>query len=55
MSAVATFNYSVRDRTGRLVSGSLDAESPALVALKLKQMGYAPVTISAAGGASRRS
>ncbi len=54
MSAVATFNYSVRDRTGRLVSGSLEAESPALVAVKLKQMGYAPVTIDAAGGGLKK-
>jgi type IV pilus assembly protein PilC len=53
-TAVATYKYSVRDRTGQLVSGSLDAESPALVAIKLKQMGYAPVTISAAGGGLKK-
>ncbi len=44
-AAVATYKYSVRDRAGRLVTGSLDGESKAVVALKLKQMGYAPVAI----------
>lgn len=47
-SAVATYNYAVRDRAGRLVTGSLDGESPALVAARLKQMGYAPVSIEVA-------
>jgi type IV pilus assembly protein PilC len=46
-----TFDYSVRDRTGRLVSGTLDADSPTAVAQRLKQMGYAPVSISEAAGA----
>lgn len=42
-----TFDYSVRDRTGKLITGSLDAESPAVVARKLAAMGYAPVSINA--------
>ena len=46
-AAVATYKYSVRDRAGRLVTGSLDGESPALVASRLKQMGYAPISIEA--------
>jgi len=54
MTAVATFNYSVRDRTGRMVQGTLDAETPAMVAVKLKQMGYAPITITQAGGGLKR-
>jgi type IV pilus assembly protein PilC len=41
-----TYEYSVRDRAGKLISGSLDAESPAVVAQKLAAMGYAPVSIS---------
>jgi len=45
---VATFNYSVRDRSGNLVSGTLDAESQAAVARRLKSMGYAPVSITEA-------
>src|SRR4051812_2674291 len=46
MSAVATYNYSVRDKAGKLVSGSLDAESQAAVARRLKAMGYSPVSIT---------
>src|SRR6516225_12469343 len=47
MAATMTFEYSVRDRAGKLVSGKIDAESQAAVAQKLKSMGYAPVSISA--------
>ena len=46
MAATLTYQYSVRDRTGKIVSGKLDAESQAAVAAKLKQMGYAPVSIT---------
>ena len=46
--SVATFNYSVRDRSGNLVSGTLDAESSTAVARRLKSMGYAPVSITEA-------
>jgi type IV pilus assembly protein PilC len=46
MSGTTTFQYSVRDRAGKLVSGTLDAESQAQVAQRLKSMGYAPVSIS---------
>ena len=42
----STFAYTVIDKTGQRVSGSLDAESPAAVARKLKTMGYAPISIS---------
>jgi type IV pilus assembly protein PilC len=47
-----TFQYSVRDRDGKLVSGSIEAESPGAVAARLKQMGYAPISIKekASGG-----
>jgi type IV pilus assembly protein PilC len=40
-----TFTYKVRDREGRLLQGSLDADSTTLVADKLRSMGYLPVTI----------
>jgi type IV pilus assembly protein PilC len=43
--ATTTFEYSVRDKAGKLVTGTLDAESQAQVAQRLKQMGYAPVNI----------
>jgi type IV pilus assembly protein PilC len=46
MAATMTYQYSVRDRAGKIVSGKLEAESPSAVANKLKQMGYAPVNIS---------
>jgi type IV pilus assembly protein PilC len=46
MAATLTYQYSVRDRGGKIVSGTLDADSPATVANKLKQMGYAPISIS---------
>ncbi len=42
----ATFEYKVRDRTGAVKTGKLDAESPSQVAAKLKAMGYAPMTIT---------
>ncbi|MHB8512534.1 MAG: type II secretion system F family protein [Actinomycetota bacterium] len=43
----ATYAYKVRDRAGKLVEGSIEAESQAAVASKLRQMGYAPVLIEA--------
>jgi type IV pilus assembly protein PilC len=46
MAATLTYQYSVRDRAGKVVSGTRDADSPASVANKLKQMGYAPISIS---------
>ena len=42
-----TFQYQVRDKTGKIVSGTIDAESQAAVAQKLSSMGYATVSISA--------
>jgi type IV pilus assembly protein PilC len=51
-----TFSYKVRDPQGRLVTGTLEAESVAIVAGKLRQMGYVPVSIenSAAKSLSAR-
>ena len=46
MSATATFQYAVRDRAGKVVTGKIEAESPAQVASKLKSMGYAPIKIA---------
>jgi type IV pilus assembly protein PilC len=48
MAATMTFQYSVRDGAGKLVSGKIDADSQAAVAQKLKSMGYAPVSIAQA-------
>jgi len=41
-----TYQYSVRDRAGKLVSGSIAADSEALVVARLKAMGYAPVSLT---------
>lgn len=48
--ATLTYEYKVRDTSGALKTGKLEAESPSQVASKLKQMGYAPVSITKAGG-----
>ncbi len=44
-AAVAQFNYQVRDKAGKLINGSLEAESQGAVASKLRSMGYAPIRI----------
>ncbi|MCW2498862.1 MAG: type secretion system protein [Frankiales bacterium] len=46
MATMATFEYKVRDRSGSMKSGTLEAESPSQVAQKLKSMGYAPISIT---------
>ena len=43
---MTTFAYAVRDRGGKLINGTLEAESTALVATKLKAMGFAPISIN---------
>jgi type IV pilus assembly protein PilC len=40
-----TYAYKVRDRAGKVVSGTLEADNAAAVAGKLKGMGYAPISI----------
>src|SRR4051794_34551350 len=45
MAATATFEYSVRDKAGKLVKGTLEAESKAQVVTRLRSMGYAPVSV----------
>jgi type IV pilus assembly protein PilC len=47
MASTATFEYAVRDRSGKVVTGKIEADSPAAVASKLKSMGYAPLKITA--------
>jgi type IV pilus assembly protein PilC len=41
-----TFEYKVRDRAGRLVEGSLEGDSMALVVGKLREMGYMPISVT---------
>ncbi len=40
-----TYAYKVKDHDGRMIEGSIEAESTALVANKLRQMGYVPIAI----------
>ncbi len=46
MATATTFDYTVRDRAGKTLSGKLDAPDERAVAAKLRDMGYAPVSIS---------
>ena len=47
-TATATFEYKVRDKSGQVKTGKLEAETQAQVATKLKGMGYAPLSITEA-------
>ena len=40
-----TYAYKVRDKQGKVLQGTLDADSTTLVANKLRQMGYVPLAI----------
>jgi type IV pilus assembly protein PilC len=40
-----TYLYKVRDRQGKLLEGSLEADSTTLVVNRLRQMGYVPIAI----------
>jgi type IV pilus assembly protein PilC len=46
-----TYQYKVKDKSGKLVEGSLEAENAQLVVSKLRSMGYVPIEISQSGGA----
>jgi type IV pilus assembly protein PilC len=49
-----TYSYKVRDSAGTLKSGTLEADSPAQVATKLRTMGLAPVSIAEANAGLNR-
>src|SRR6185312_1492485 len=49
-----TFEYAVRDKAGKLVSGKLEADSQAAVVQRLKTMGYAPVSINEANAGLKK-
>jgi type IV pilus assembly protein PilC len=53
-TATKSFEYSVRDRTGKLVNGKLDAANEAALVQKLRTMGYAPVSIKPANSGMSR-
>jgi type IV pilus assembly protein PilC len=44
-ATLSKFDYQVRDKSGKMVTGQLEADSQAAVASKLKSMGYSPVSI----------
>ncbi len=46
MAASATFEYRVRDRGGKMISGQLEAPDSGAVATRLREMGYTPVDIT---------
>jgi type IV pilus assembly protein PilC len=49
-----TYQYSVRDRAGKLVSGSLTADNEAAVVQRLKAMGYAPLSVTASNAGLKK-
>jgi type IV pilus assembly protein PilC len=46
MATATKFTYKVRDRAGKTLSGTLEGPSQDAVASKLREMGYAPVSIA---------
>lgn len=49
-----TYAYAVRDRAGKIINGQIEADSTAVVATKLKAMGYSPIDISAKNAGIKR-
>jgi type IV pilus assembly protein PilC len=47
-----TFDYKVRDSDGKLVKNKIDADSIAIVAARLREMGYTPIDIKPVRAAS---
>jgi type IV pilus assembly protein PilC len=48
-TATKTFEYSVRDRSGKMVTGKLEAANETALVSKLRGMGYAPVSVRETG------
>ncbi len=47
-TTVVKYEYQVRDRAGKTINGAMEAPNERLVATKLREMGYAPVSIARA-------
>ncbi len=45
MATTTRYDYTVRDRTGKVIKGKLESDSRAAVAQKLRSMGYTPLAI----------
>jgi type IV pilus assembly protein PilC len=50
-----SYAYKVRDREGKMAAGSMEAESEAAVVGRLRQLGYAPISIEADKGAGLKT
>ena len=50
-----SYAYKVRDREGKMAAGAMEAESEQAVVTRLRQMGYAPISIEAEKGAGLKS
>jgi type IV pilus assembly protein PilC len=49
-----TYQYSVRDRAGKLITGTMSADSEAMVVQRLKSAGMAPLSVSQANAGMKR-
>jgi len=45
-----TFDYKVRDQSGKLIQGKLEADSMPVVVARLREMGYLPVSVTPVTG-----
>jgi type IV pilus assembly protein PilC len=50
-----SYAYKVRDREGKMAAGSMEAESEEAVVSRLRQLGYAPISIEPDKGAGLKS
>jgi type IV pilus assembly protein PilC len=50
-----SYAYKVRDREGKMLGGTLEAESEEAVVSRLRQMGFAPISIEAEKGAGLKT
>ena len=50
-----SYAYKVRDREGKMAAGAMEAESEQAVVTRLRQMGYAPISIEAEKGAGLKT
>jgi type IV pilus assembly protein PilC len=50
-----TYAYKVRDRDGKMAAGSMEAESEEAVVGRLRQLGYAPISIEPEKGAGLKT
>jgi type IV pilus assembly protein PilC len=50
-----SYAYKVRDREGKMAAGSMEAESEEAVVGRLRQLGYAPISIEPEKGAGLKT